>query len=150
LSKYFRLLIFLIALPTNAHAQFQRLALALGEFIAQAGSSISIPSYCIDHDRDPPPQNLRLPYANGDPGSIVVSYNGHDYSPVEARTAGIGEFVAGDDYNNARFDSHVNGQVKVRVRSTAILSQVKEDIPAEQIRLIGAALSSLASYRFYA
>jgi hypothetical protein len=134
----------LIALPTNAHAQFQRLALALGEFIAQAGSSISIPSYCIDHDRDPPPENLRLPYAYGDPGSIVVSYNGHDYSPVEARTAGIGEFVAGDDYNNARFDSHVNGQVKVRVRSTAILSQVKEDIPAEQIRLIGAALSSRA------
>jgi hypothetical protein len=51
------LFVALATLPANSKAQIQRLALAFGEYVVRAGSSVEIPTFCVDPNRKAPPQN---------------------------------------------------------------------------------------------
>ncbi|MGA3372994.1 MAG: hypothetical protein ABSC48_14655 [Terracidiphilus sp.] len=136
------LLLTLALLPAASFAQFQRLALAFGEYSARAGSSIGIPTFCIDPHREAPPENAAFHYSYGDSGSTIISYGGKDYSPTEAAAAGIGEFVAGDTFHHAIFRPKVPGDVRIRVKSGTILSEIDEPITVSKSKALNQVLST--------
>jgi hypothetical protein len=136
------LLITLALLSPSSKAQIQRLALEFGEYVASAGSSVVVPTLCIDPHRKAPPENTAFHYSYGDPGSTVISYKGTDYSVSEAAAAGIGDFVAGKNYDSAVFRSKVPGDVKIRVKSGTYLSEVDEPLPADKAKVLNGLLSS--------
>jgi peptidoglycan hydrolase-like protein with peptidoglycan-binding domain len=136
------LFIALAVLPATSKAQIQRLALAFGEYVARAGSSVEIPTFCIDPNRKAPPENTVFHYSYGDAGSTVISYKGADYSPSQAAASGIGEFLAGDDFDHAIFRPKVPGDVRIRVKSGTYLSEVDEPIPVARTKILNGLLST--------
>jgi len=140
--RFVCLLVTVILSSGSLNAQVQRLALAFGEYVARAGASVEIPAFCIDPHREAPPKDTVFHYAYGASGSTVISYKGTDYSPAEAAAAGIGEFVAGSDFNHPIFQPKVSDEVRIRVKSGTYLSELDEPVPVAKAKVIDGLLSN--------
>ena len=81
-----------MALVGNAHAQVQRMALGIGEYIVRAGSEVLMRAFCMDLDRPEPKTSTVFTSGFGPSASVRVQYGERIYSAEEAIKAGILEF----------------------------------------------------------
>jgi hypothetical protein len=134
----------LLAAPAVSPAQVQRMMLEIGESIARAGSDAIVRALCVDLGRKAPEASTAFRHSYGDPGSVVISYKGKDYSISEASAAGIGDFVGlGDgDFDGVRFRSHVNGDVHVKVNKPTLLSENDERMPQAKLNSLSGAVKA--------
>src|SRR5690348_11764851 len=81
-----------VTLVGNAHAQVQRMALGIGEYVARAGVDTLMRAFCIDPDRSEPKTSTVFTTGFGPSSGVRVQYGGRSYSADEAIRAGILEF----------------------------------------------------------
>ena len=133
---YLALGCWVLATQPSAEAQAQRMALAIGEYIARAGSEALVRAFCVDPGRPEPTPSTVFRHSYGTPNSTIITYQGKRYTPAQAAAAGIGEFVGGNGYSEVRFRPKVPGEVRINVRSDTVMSEVDDPIPQPQLSII--------------
>jgi hypothetical protein len=141
ISKLTTALALFLALSASANAQFQRMALAIGEYVARAGADALISAYCIDPEREAPRNNTVFSHDYGSPGAVQVEYQGRAYSPQEASAAGIGDFV-GRGVLGVVFRPKVASDVRIKVNDVSIFSDRADPPSQDHIDVVAPILKS--------
>jgi hypothetical protein len=118
------------------------MALAVGEYVARAGSEALVRAFCVDPGRPEPTPGTVFRHSYGNPDGTIITYMGKRYTPAQAAAAGIGEFVGGDGYSEVRFRPKVPGEVRINVRSDTVISEVDDPIPQPKLSIIRQVMAS--------
>jgi hypothetical protein len=128
-------------LACNADAQAQRMALAIGDYLARAGSEVVMKAFCIDPTREEPTPATTFRYGYGSLDAVQVEYNGRTYPASEAIARGIGEF-RGSDMSGVRFQPKVPGDVRIKVNSPYIFADRNDPPSAARAGAVAAVLKA--------
>jgi len=126
-------------LACQAEAQTQRMALAIGEYVARAGSDVVMKAFCIDPHLDEPTPATTFRYGFGAPGSVQIEYNGRTYSESEAVARGIVEF-RGSDMSGVRIHPKVQGDVRVSVKDPFVFGDRNDPPSAARMSAVASAI----------